>query len=122
MTAKSPPKTLDTETRSMWREINKTHELNYEQMLVLKTALEQYQLYHRARAELEKDGLSVPTPSGIKAHPAAGIMKSARDGFLLAWKQLGIALEVKGVGRPTDSRELKWRKRLNLVATGQSSS
>ena len=117
MTAKTPPKTLTSETRRIWREINAGHELRYEQMLVLKTALEQFDLYVRAMAELERDGLSVLTKNGVKAHPAAGIMKSARDGFLLAWKQLGIALEVKSVGRPTDSRELKWQKRLRVVSS-----
>lgn len=117
MTAKSPPKGLSLNARKVWLEVNRSYALRYEQMLVLKTALEQYDLYHRAKDELDRDGISVPTKDGIKAHPAVGVMKSARDGFLLAWKQIGIALEVKGVGRPTDDRELKWREKLSLVKT-----
>lgn len=115
MTAKSPPKTLSTESRSIWMQINRNYELEYEKMLLLKTALEQYDLYIQSFEELRRDGISTETRQGIKTHPAASVMKSARDGFLQAMRLLGISLEVRDVGRPTDDRELKWRNRLSVL-------
>lgn len=115
MTAKSPPKTLSIESRRIWLQINRNFQLEYEKMLLLKTALEQYDLYMQALGELKRDGISTETRQGIKAHPAAGVMKSARDGFFQAMKLLGISLEVRDVGRPTDDRELKWRDRLSVL-------
>ena len=116
MTAKTPPNTLGLESRKLWLVLNRSFKLEHEKMLILKTALEQYDLYLLARAEVSRDGFSVPTAQGIKTHPAVGAMKTARDGFLAAWRLLGIDAEVGEVGRPTDKRELKWQDRLRVVS------
>ena len=115
MTKDKPPPTLSNESREIWRKVNKSFDLEYEKLLILKTSLEQYDLYTKAREVVAREGFSVPTSQGIKTHPAVGAMKTARDGFLAAWRMMGIGVETNDVGRPTDKLELQWAKRLHLA-------
>ena len=117
MTAKTPPKTLSKESVALWKGIIRDCNLEDSVLVILKTALEQYDVYIRARDTIEKEGITSPTREGVKTHPAVGVMKTARDGFLAAWKLLGIGVDIKDVGRPTDDRELEWSKKLGLVKT-----
>jgi len=111
----SVPVTLTAASKKIWGEICKAHQLERAQELILQTALEQYDLYMQFRKEVQRDGASTAARDGIKAHPAVSAMKTARDGFLAAWKMLGIGIEIREVGRPTDDRELEWASKLNLV-------
>ena len=76
--------------------------------MVLKTALEQYDLYNRAQRQLKREKLTVPTAAGKKTNPLVTVMRTARDGFLASMRMLGLGLDVADVGRPVDKRELKW--------------
>lgn len=91
--------------------------VEFDELLILKTALEQYDLLTKAREEIEKDGFSIPAQQGgLKAHPALRVLNDARCGFLAAWRQLGLGTESPGeIGRPPDSRELKWGPRFGLI-------
>ena len=87
MTAKSPPKTLSSEARRIWFQMNRLFEFEYETMLILKTALEHYDIMMKARQELLDNGFSIPAQQdGEKSNPALQVMNTARDGFLKAWK------------------------------------
>ena len=102
MTAKSPPKTLRAESRKIWLQMNRLFQFEYENLLVLKTALEYYDIYVQARKELLEEGFSVSTiQGGVKTNPSLQAMNTARDGFLKSWKILNLETEPpKGVGRP----------------------
>ena len=113
----SAPVTLSKDSATIWGEICTAYELDRSQKLILQTALEQYDLYVQFLKTVQKAGASTPARDGIKAHPAVSAMKTARDGFLAAWKMLGVGIEVRDVGRPTDDRELKWAEKLGLAKT-----
>jgi len=115
MTAEKPPDTLSKDARALWRAINRDYTLQSGSLLILKTALEQWDLYMRAQRQLADGPLTVPTMHGEKTHPAVTVMRAARDGFLAAWRLLGIDVEAGEVGRPTDKRELKWGEKLKAV-------
>ena len=115
MTKEKPPETLGKESRAIWRKITTAFDLEYEKLLILKTSLEQYDLYLLALKEVKDIGFTVQTAQGVKTNPAVGAMKTARDGHLATWRMLGIGVEVNDVGRPTDKEELEWAKRLKLV-------
>jgi phage terminase small subunit len=101
MTSKSPPETLTAETRKIWGELNKRFVFEYEDMLVLKTALENYDLMMKALKELGK-GFTIKGKGGTaKGNPALRGYHIARTGFLEAWKALNLNVEPpRGVGRP----------------------
>lgn len=116
MTAKTPPKTLGAESRRIWLQLNRSFEFEFEEMLILKVALEQYDLMTKAREEILSDGFTVEAQQGgVKSNPALRAFHVARCGFLEAWKTLNLNVEPPGsVGRPPDSRTLKWQTRLGV--------
>lgn len=109
------PGTLSKDAAKLYEEVCGLYDLDRAQQVMLQTAMEQYGLYLQFLAEVQREGASTEARDGIKAHPAVSAMKTARDGFLAAWKTLGIGIEVRDVGRPTDERELKWASRLGVV-------
>jgi len=115
MTAKRPPDTLSKDARLLWLSINRDYTLASASMLILKTALEQWDLYMRAQRELTNEPITLDTPHGKKTHPATTVMRAARDGFYAAMRMLAIDIEANEVGRPTDKRELKWGEKLKAV-------
>jgi P27 family predicted phage terminase small subunit len=102
MTAKNPPSNLSHESRVIWLRINRDFILDYQAMVLLKTALEAYDRMSTARKQIDEEGATFTSPTGlIKLHPALRIEKEARSSFLQAWRALGFNLEPPGeIGRP----------------------
>lgn len=117
MTGKTPPPTLSGSSRRIWREVCRSYELELSDLVVLRVALEQLDLYQTALAELVRDGFTLVSGSGsTKANPAIAALTTARIGFLRAWGELGFGMEPpQAVGRPPDGRELRWHERLQIV-------
>jgi P27 family predicted phage terminase small subunit len=97
-----PPKTLSRESRRIWRDITGEWVLDTQALIVLKVALESYDRLQSARQEIERDGVTVDTPTGYKReHPSIKVEKQSRDGFLASWRLLGLNISPPGeVGRP----------------------
>ena len=100
------PKTLKSlEVKKIWTEITEAFELDESGLIVLKVALESYDRMIEARKILDTEGLTIVTPSGqVKKHPANEIEKTARAGFLMAWRMLNLNIDPPGaIGRPGGS-------------------
>jgi P27 family predicted phage terminase small subunit len=59
---------------------------------ILRAGLEQLDMYDQARAQLQREGLTIahPETGAIRAHPAAGIAKDALSAFRQCFRQLGL--------------------------------
>ena len=105
MTQNSPPNRLSVESKRIWKDINGEWELDNAQLLLLKTALESYDLMSKCAEIIENEGILITSPSGIKkANPALNTYRDARTGFLSSWKLIGFHLEPprETAGRPWD--------------------
>jgi phage terminase small subunit len=102
MTPKKPPKHLTRESKAIWRSLNTEWELGTSELLLLKTSLEAYDRLNAARMQIDTEGPTIISPSGlIKPHPCLKIEKESRAGFLQAWRMLNLDVEPPGtVGRP----------------------
>jgi len=103
MTNKEPPEGLSEKSRKIWLKINRNYELEYEHMILLKVALESLDLMIIARKCIDEQGIQIKQPSGFfRNNPALTVYKDSRNGFLQAWKQLGLPPEENEneVGRP----------------------
>ena len=100
-----PPKNLSREAKKIWREINAEFELDYQAMVILKTALEAYSRLQAAREQIDAEGLTCLSLGGfLKPHPCLKIEKEARSGMLQAWRMLNLDLEPPGPnGQPAGS-------------------
>ncbi len=111
------PNNLSIEAKNGWKELESCFELEEGLYIVLKVMFEAYDRLQQARREIKKRGLIIKHPkTGFeRENPALKIEKEARSGFLQAWRQLGIDIDVKDVGRPTDDRRLEWEKKLSVL-------
>ena len=100
------PNHLSAEAKRYWKNLEECFELEEGLFILLKV-----------RKEIKGRGMIIAHPETgfLRENPALKIEKEARSGFLQAWRQLGIETDVKEVGRPTDDRELKWKRELNVV-------
>ena len=119
MISRKPPSHLTAEGREIWKTINSVYNLDDQQKLLLKVAMEDYDRFNEARKHINKMGLIYKTSSGyLRPNPSLQIEKEAHSRFLHAWKMLGLNVEAP-VGRPTDARELKWDKILTKTKQKQ---
>lgn len=113
MTAKSPPKSLSKEARRVWYELNKLYDFEYDELMLLRTALESWDIMNRARESLTRDGFTVPgQQGGEKSNPALRAYHVGRCGFLEAWKSLNLDIEPPQAapGRPPEAIPI-WKNR-----------
>ena len=111
------PNHLSAEAKRYWKNLEECFELEEGLFILLKVMFEAYDRLQGARKEIKGRGMIIAHPETgfLRENPALKIEKEARSGFLQAWRQLGIETDVKEVGRPTDDRELKWKRELNVV-------
>lgn len=104
------PKYFSTYSKRIWKRIEK--QIGKEQLIILDTALRAYDQMIKARKEVDKNGLIVKADNGFsQKNPAILIEKDARNGFLTAWKMLGLDSEpTQKIGRPPTKRKLEWEK------------
>lgn len=102
MTAEKPPQTLSAEAKRIWLKMNLKFEFEFEELLLLKVALENYDLMTKARKVLQNKGFTIKARSGtVKSNPAVRMFQIARGGFLESWKALNLNVEpAQAVGRP----------------------
>jgi len=102
---KAEPKTgLSREARRKWREIQQEYNIvDGQGILLLDTMFSAYDQITEAERILELEGYVVETETtGTKrAHPAAAILKEARNSYLKALAMLNLdVVETGPIGRP----------------------
>ena len=86
------PKGLSAAARGWWRRLLREYAIDDEAgLLLLESALRQFDRAEEARAILAKDGLVLVDRFGQqKAHPAASLERDARAGLLAALRALSL--------------------------------
>ena len=105
--ANHAPKSLDKESRGIWKSITDSWELDESMLLVLQISLESLTRLRQAQAEVERDGLTYKTQSGIiKSHPSLALEKESRAAWMQSWKMLNLGIEPPNftTGRPPAGR------------------
>ena len=84
------PKGLSPASQALWRRFHTEYELtSVPAQELLESALRSRDLAERARAELERDGLTYADRGKPKPHPAAQIHRDSRAAFVATLKVLG---------------------------------
>ena len=89
------PRHLSKEARAMWRQITDVWAMDPAGEALLRGALEFWDTYQAARAELAAVGLTFTNANtgNISPHPLVKTAKDAFHAFRLTIKQLGLELE-----------------------------
>jgi P27 family predicted phage terminase small subunit len=99
-----PAAGLSKEARQQWVEMQQEYSITDGQgILLLNTLFEAWDQMQEAQKKLKKDGFILENPSTgyQRAHPAAGILKDARQAYMKALSMLNLDVEDSGpVGRP----------------------
>ena len=99
-----PAAGLSEEARQKWLEVQREYSIQDGQgILLLNIMFEAWDQMQAAQEKLKKDDFILENPStGYKrAHPAASILKDARQTYLKALAMLNLDIEQPGpVGRP----------------------
>jgi P27 family predicted phage terminase small subunit len=93
--SKSAPKHLTKEAKKIFKELCEEYMLDdIAGLRILRVALEAFDRAQVARAEIEKDGMTVKDKFGqIKPHPLLPIERDSRAAFLAGLKALNLDLE-----------------------------
>lgn len=85
-----PPAHLSKRAKGLWKEITGEWAVDSSARPLLRAALEQLDVYDSALKQLNSDGLTVQTDTGmLRAHPAAKIGQDALSSFRQIFRQLG---------------------------------
>jgi P27 family predicted phage terminase small subunit len=99
-----PAAGLSEEARKKWLEMQEEYSITDGQgILLLDAMFEAWDQMADAQEKLKKEGSVTENPSTgyQRAHPAAGILKDARQAYLKALSMLNLDVEDPGpVGRP----------------------
>ena len=88
------PEHLTPETAAWWSDVVENYMLEGHHLRLLTLAAEAYDRCQQARAEIARDGLTVPTgDGGLKAHPAVAIERDARLAFARLVRELDLDAE-----------------------------
>lgn len=86
-----PPTHLSAKARRIWTDVHDRYELDAEDVASLTMALDAFDLAHRARNRIERDGHVVEGRGGVlRVHPSFDVLKSA----WAAWVAFVRALEL----------------------------
>jgi phage terminase small subunit len=93
---------LKKEGKALYRTIYEEWELDPSAKVLLETACSAFDRLCQARKEVDKLGIVLDSPSGMKrVNPALRVEKEARSGFLQAWRMLNLDVDPPGdIGRP----------------------
>jgi P27 family predicted phage terminase small subunit len=98
-----PPKTYTAEARTLWRDVVDGWTLDPVALKTVAVLCESLQLYRKANALVEREGLTVQDRfTQVKPHPAIQIARDAAATYLSALRALNLDLEPlqHSVGRP----------------------
>lgn len=78
------------QVKAFWKRIHRDYDFEVETLEIFRTACDQYHRYLEAKEQIDADGLTIPSPMGLRKHPACEIEKIAFKNFMAALKLLGI--------------------------------
>lgn len=88
---KAPPAGLSDQAAGVWSAVVAEWVLGAEELLVLEGALESWDTYTVARAQVKREGPVVTSPSGVsKRHPALLVARDSFRDFRDSFRQLGL--------------------------------
>jgi phage terminase small subunit len=85
-----PPAHLSEFMRSWWVEVVREYALEPHHLRLLEAACDAFDRMTAARTLLLKEGLTVSTRTGCKAHPAVVIERDSRAAFMVALRELDL--------------------------------
>ena len=99
----TPPRKLGEHGARLWRSIHSEYGISDAGGVeMLAQACQSLDRAESCRAEIDKDGHTITTPSGIKDHPLLKHELAARSFVVRTLQRLGLDVEaIKPVGRPT---------------------
>jgi P27 family predicted phage terminase small subunit len=86
------PSHLGRGGRRLWRAIVRAYELEPHHLAILRAAAEAQDRMDAARAEIERDGLTIAGRYGPRAHPAVAIERDSRQALYRGLRELGLDL------------------------------
>lgn len=86
------PAHLAPDTRAWWVQVQEHFELEPHHVRLLTLAAEAWDRTQQARAQIDRDGITVQTgEGGLKAHPAVAIERDSRLAFARLLRELDLA-------------------------------
>jgi|SRR5262249_5611179 len=86
----APPDHLSPQMKRWWTEVMEGYALESHHLRQLECACDAFDRMTAARELLLKEGLTVRTAHGSKAHPAAAIERDSRAAFMVALRELDL--------------------------------
>ena len=96
------PKLKSAASKYLWESVSENYDLEDHHLALLSGACVSLDRAEAAAAILDREGLTVETAHGCKAHPCCNIERDARNLFAKYLRQLGLDVEeiTRGPGRP----------------------
>ena len=94
------PDHLSAEAAQWWRSVVEAYQLEPHHMKLLRLACEAYDRTQQARAEIDRDGITVPAGESVKAHPAVAIERDSRLAFARILREMDLDVEAPQDRRP----------------------
>lgn len=99
-----PPKHLSASSRRWWADVVRNFELEPHHLKLLSLAAEALDRTEQARAQIEKEGMTVPGRFGPRTSPAVAIERDSRLAFARLLRELDLDSEVSVERRPPQLR------------------
>jgi hypothetical protein len=96
------PKLKHPRAKALWRSITHEYALEDHAIDILAGACIALDRAEAAAEVLEREGLTVPTKNGVRAHPCCSVERDSRNLHSKYMRQLGLDMEdtTRGPGRP----------------------
>jgi phage terminase small subunit len=95
-----PPKHLSAASRRWWADVVSNFELESHHLKLLALAAEALDRTEQARAQIEKEGMTVAGRFGPRTHPAVAIERDSRLAFARLLRELDLDVELPAERRP----------------------
>jgi phage terminase small subunit len=85
-----PPAHLSPDATAFWNEVVMSYELEGHHLRLLQACAESWDRMQEARKVIAREGMTVPTNAGVKAHPAIAIERDAKQSFSRLLRELDL--------------------------------
>lgn len=107
-TTPQAPGYLRSSTRRWWEDVVQTWQLESHHIMTLTVACECWDRAQQARQIIAKEGITIATRDGAKAHPAVAVERDSRLAFLRALRELDLDVSTPAEWkRPPQLRSLR---------------